>query len=71
VTFDLDSFDKKLKEEDIDLYNYIGGFRLPMDKIHISIPLFWLWRIVRKKSLLWLFPQYALYKFYRSFERLV
>lgn len=70
VKFDLVEFDNKLKKENIELFRKMDYIREEIKGINCSIPIVSLWRIVKKKGLMYIFPQYVLYKLYNATSRL-
>lgn len=58
--FDLDDFDKRLKDEYPDIYELATTFTLPLGISNYKMPIVKMWRRVRSKTLLRFHPLYML-----------
>ena len=61
AVFDLVAFDKRLKEEYPDIYERASSITLPMKFFNIHVPIVNMWRKVKSRKKMYLFPLYDLY----------
>ena len=61
ATYDLVAFDQKLKKDYPQIYKEATHYTIPLGVSDIEMPIVKMWRKVKKRSLLYLFPLFDLY----------